>query len=182
MSKSGKGVQAEAGNRRGSTVAGAAGRSERWYGMRAAGVAAGRIAAPIVARNGGGRLGRLKAQWAAVVGTEFAAATWPEALAQDGALKLRVAPALALELQHRAPLLIERINVFLGRDAVTRLVLIQGPLPLLPAHRAAAESIPLPAEEAEALDERLADVADDDLRAALAGLGRLVLADGQRKQ
>ena len=39
-------------------------------------------------------------------------------------------PAAALELQHRAPLLIERVNLFFGRPAVTRLILVQGPLPL----------------------------------------------------
>jgi hypothetical protein len=58
--------------------------------------------------------------------------TWPEALARGGTLKLRVARHRALELQHRAPLVIERINLFFGRDAVTRLALIQGPLPLAP--------------------------------------------------
>jgi len=98
--------------------------------MRAAGIAVARVAAPIVARRGGGVLGRLKAEWAAVVGAELAALTWPESLGRDGALKLRVASHLAVELQHRAPLVIERINQFFGRGVVTRLVLVQGPLPL----------------------------------------------------
>ena len=88
------------------------------------------IAAPIVARRGGGVLVRLKAEWSAVAGAEMAAQTWPEKLGRDGALKLRVAPGFALELQHRAPLLIERINLFFGRAVVTRLVLVQGTLPL----------------------------------------------------
>jgi hypothetical protein len=153
--------------------------SERRPGMRAAGIAASRVAAPIVARHGGGVLGRLKAEWAAVVGAELAAATWPEALGRDGALKLRVASNLALELQHRAPLVIERINLFFGRAAVARLVLVQGPLPL-PAPPATAMPTPLAAEEAEALDLRLGDIADPELRAALARLGRLVLAGARR--
>jgi len=143
--------------------------------MRAAGIAAARLAAPIVARRGGGVLGRLKAEWAAVVGAELAAATWPESLGRDGALKLRVASHLALELQHRAPLVIERINQFFGRSVVARLVLVQGPLPLA-APLATAMPEPLSAEEAKALDLRLGDITDPELRAALAGLGRLVLA------
>lgn len=160
-------------------VPGAAAESERRPGLRAAGIAASRIAAPIVARRGGGVLGRLKAEWAAVVGAELAALTWPEALGRDGALKLRVASSLALDLQHRAPLVIERINRFFGREAVARLVLVQGPLPLATPSPVAMPT-PLTADEAQALDLRLAEIADPELRAALARLGRLVLAGARR--
>jgi hypothetical protein len=151
----------------------------RQGGMRAAGVAASRVAAPIVARRGGGVLFRLKAEWTVVVGAELAAATWPEALGRDGALKLRVRSSVALDLQHRAPLVIERVNRYFGRDAVARLVLVQGPLPLA-APPAAAAPTPLAPEEASALDLRLGDISDPELRAALARLGRLVLAGGRR--
>jgi hypothetical protein len=151
----------------------------RQGGLRAAGIAASWVAAPIVARGGGGVLGRLKAEWAAVVGAELARATWPEALGRDGALKIRVVSSFALDLQHRAPLVIERINNFFGRSAIVRLVLVQGPLPL-PARPRRAPPAPLGAEEAKALLARLAQIADPELRAALAGLGHLVLADKGR--
>src|SRR5580765_4598854 len=107
-------------------------RPEGWRqgGLRAAGIAAAQLAGPIVARHGGGVIGRLKAEWAAVVGAELGATTWPAALGRDGALKLRVASSVALDLQHRAPLVIERINLFFGRSVVARLALVQGPLPL----------------------------------------------------
>jgi hypothetical protein len=162
-------------------VTGAPAESERRPGMRAVGIAAARLAAPIVARRGGGVLGRLKAEWTAVVGAELAALTWPAALGRDGALKLRVASYLALELQHRAPLVIERINLFFGRGVVARLVLVQGPLPLA-ASTAAAMPAPLAEEEAKTLELRLGDIADPELREALAGLGRLVLAGARRGQ
>ena len=143
--------------------------------MRAAGVAASRIAAPIVARSGGGVMSRLKAEWGAVAGADFAAISWPEALGRDGALKLRVEPDQALELQHRAPLLMERISGFFGRGVVARIVLLQarrvGTSPAaMPAHPE-----PLGAAEAKVLDTRLGDIADPELRAALSRLGRLVL-------
>ena len=147
--------------------------------MRPVGSAASRVAAPVVARHGGGVLSRLKAEWAAIIGPELAAVTWPETLGRDGALRLRVASILALELQHRAPLVVERINRFFGRDAVARLVLVQGPLPLAATPAPAAQT-PLAAEDAQALDRRLDDIADPELRAALARLGRLVLADERR--
>jgi hypothetical protein len=139
--------------------------------MRAAGVAAARIAAPIVARRGGGVLARLKAEWSAVAGPDFAGAAWPEALARDGALKLRVEPSLALDVQHRVPLLIERINRFFGHAAVARIILLQATLSG-PALRAPSE--PAAEGEAVAIDAGLENIADPELRAALSGLGRLI--------
>ena len=146
----------------------------RQGGMRAAGVAAARIAGPIVAGNSGGVLSRLKAEWGAVAGVDFAAISWPEALGRDGALKVRVEPGQALDLQHRAPLLIERINGFFGRGVVARLVLVQARRP--GANRVPpARPEPLGGADAKALDTSLGDIADPELRAALSGLGRLVL-------
>jgi hypothetical protein len=148
--------------------------------MRAAGIAGSRVAAPIVARRGGGVLGRLKAEWAAVVGEELAATTWPEALGRDGALKIRVVSSFALDLQHRAPLVIERINRFFGRSVAERLALVQGRVPLAARARPMPPA-PLAAADAKALDSRLAEIADPELRAALAGLGQLVLAGKGRR-
>ena len=129
----------------------------------------------MLARHGNGILARLKSHWATIIGAEMAAATWPEALVRGGTLKLRVAPARALELQHRAPLVIERVNLFFGREAVTRLALVQGPLPLAAAPTRAIARALAPAE-AEALEARLAEVASPALREALAGLGRRIIA------
>jgi len=157
------------------SLARADGAGERRPGFRAAGASLSRVVGPIVARHGGGILARLKSEWTAIVGPDIAAATWPEALARGGTLKLRVAPAKALEVQHRAPLVIERINLFFGRDAVVRLALVQGPLPLATPTRLPPPR-PLKAGEAVALDDQLAGVASAELRDALARLGRRVIA------
>ena len=93
--------------------------SEYHQGLRAVGVAVSKLAAPIVIKRGGGILVRLKSEWLAIIGSDWAAVTWPSALGRDGVLKLRAASTAALELQHRAPLLIERVNVFFGRLVVT---------------------------------------------------------------
>lgn len=137
-----------------------------------------RLAAPIVARDGG-RLARLKADWPAIIGAELAAATWPAGLSRDGVLKLRVASDQALEIQHRLPLVIERINLFLGREAVARIVLVQGPLPL-PSPPRPAPPAPLSAEEARALEGQVSAVPDPELRDALGRLGRSVVAAARR--
>jgi hypothetical protein len=167
-------------NRPGERLAGALRERERRGGMRPIATEAMRLAAASL-RNGGGTLARLKAAWPAVVGSEFAAATWPQKLGRDGALKLRVAAGIALDVQHRAPLLIERINLFLGRAGVDRLVLVQGPLPLPAAAPRAAVASALPAGEEAALKDRLSAIVDPELHAALAGLGRLLLAGAARE-
>jgi hypothetical protein len=146
----------------------------RGGGFRAVGVAVAKLAAPIAVKRGGGRLGRLKSAWAAIAGADWAAVAWPSALGRDGALKLSVVPAAALELQHRGPLLIERVNLFFGGAVVTRLVLVQGLLPQA-SIPAAPPPRPLNADEASALEHALRAVADPALRTALAGLGRAVL-------
>ena len=158
------------------------GRGERPPGFRALGVAASRLAAPIIAGRGGGSLARLKAEWVAIVGPEWADLAWPDALGRGGVLRVRVLPAAALDLQHRAPLLLERINMFFGRTVATRLALVQGPLPLPPLARTTAPP-PLSATAVEALDRSLAEVADPKLREALARLGRSVLrrSEGERR-
>jgi hypothetical protein len=161
------------------TLAATAGQSERRPGLRAVGGAVTRLAAPIIARSGG-MLARLKADWPAIIGAELAAATWPAGLGRDGALKLRVASDRALEIQHRIPLVIERINLFVGRDVVARIVLVQGPLPLPGSLRRAVLPPPLSTEEVRALDGQLAAIPDPELREALARLGRSVVASSKR--
>lgn len=155
------------------SLTGASAESERRQGMRAIGVPVSKLAGPIVARRAGGVLVRLKTEWAAIVGKDWAEVTWPSSLGRDGVLKLRTASGAALELQHRAPLIIERINLFFGRQVVNRLILVQGPLPLTPTPGGPTIRTLSPGE-AKALDARLAEVADPELRAALARLGRAV--------
>ena len=157
-----------------STVAGVETERERRPGLRALGEAVARISGPIAARRGG-TLARLKSDWRSIVGSELAEATWPAGLGRDGVLTLRVGSERALEIQHRAPILIERINLYLGREAVARIVLVQGPLPA-PSQQRPAPAPAVPAEEARAIENRLAAVVDPELHQALLRLGRSVWA------
>jgi hypothetical protein len=147
---------------------------ERRYGLRAVGAAVTRLSAPIITRRGGGVLARLKAEWPGIVGAEWAERAWPAALGRDHALRVHVAASAALELQHRAPLVLDRITLYFGRVVATRLVLVQGPLPLPPRGRAPALRPLAPAEAAQ-LAARLEPIADPALRAALMRLGHAVI-------
>lgn len=88
-------------------------------------------------------------------------------------LHVRVESAFALELQHRAPLVIERVNGYLGWACVGRLRLEQGPV-----RRGAAKpaSVRAPSAEAVAAAQAATEgVADEGLRAALVRLGAAVM-------
>jgi hypothetical protein len=170
--------------RKGRSLAGRSAERERQRGggFRAIGEPVSRVARPIAASAGGGLVARLKTAWAAAIGAELAAICWPEALSRDGALRLRCAPGFGLDLQHCTPLVIERINLFFGRAAVSRVALVQGPLPLAAPRQPAIPPQPLTQAEQQALDQRLSGVADPELRDALARLGQSLLLRGTGRE
>ncbi|MED5359394.1 MAG: DciA family protein, partial [Pseudomonadota bacterium] len=95
----------------------------------------------------------------------------------DGTLHLRVAPVAALELQHEAPRLIERINGYFGYAAVAELRLVQAPLKkrnLIPPRRAKKRVDP--ARQSE-LAHRLEAVEDPEMRQTLNRLGMAILSE-----
>lgn len=119
------------------------------------------------------------AEWPAIVGPALASQTcplriaWPRGEAGEGTLHLRVASgAMAMQLQHLEPQVLDRINGFFGYRAVGRLAISQGPLP---RQRSAPRPPPRQAPPEE-VERRLESVGDGELKAALAALGRWVLA------
>ena len=127
----------------------------------------------------------LVAHWQEIVGLDiarfarFERLNWPprgakadpEAARAPATLVLRIDSAFALEAQHLARLIVERVNAHLGWRCVEKAAFRQGPLPTArPTRRVAAPS-------AEALAEARAAAAVDDvaLREALARLGARVI-------
>lgn len=124
---------------------------------------------------------RLALDWPAVVGPALAAVTAPERLgaSREGrVLTVRAAGPVALELQHLAPQLIERINAHVGAGFIARLRIVQAARGH--AETQAAAALPprrAPAPEAAArVDRALAELPDGPLRDALARLGRAIAA------
>ncbi|WP_309646489.1 DciA family protein [Phenylobacterium sp.] len=126
--------------------------------------------------------GALQARWREIVGVEIARRTEPVKLTKPrtggpAALEIRVAGASAALIQHQAPEIVARVNLFLGEAAVNKLRIVQGPL------RATAEaakpprrrSAPLDAAQEAELERGLAETPDGPLKAALLSLGRGVL-------
>ena len=151
---------------------------ERRGRVQAVGAMLPRIAGRALDKQGLGEA-QLVQHWGAIVGERLAGGSSPEKLSfvrggrRDGTLKLRVAPGLALEIQHSEPTILERINGFFGYRAVARLTLQQTWSP----RRSAPPGLrPLQAGEAAELEGRVARVGDDALRTALKRWGAAILA------
>jgi hypothetical protein len=120
----------------------------------------------------------LVTRWAEIAGAEVAAHSeplkiqWPrpvEGQPQEPAtLVLRVEGPMALEIQHSAGVILERVNRFLGWNAVGRLALRQAPLSRRTPRDVATA---MDANRVAKVAETLTAVEDDELRAALARLG-----------
>ncbi len=122
----------------------------------------------------------LVTRWTEIVGAEIAAHSepvkiqWPrsdEAGARPpGTLVLRVEGPAAIEVQHLAHVICERVNGFLGWRAIERIALRQAPL----RH---ATRRPTPAADPAAaarIAASMPEIADEDLRGAVARLGAAV--------
>ncbi len=88
---------------------------------------------------------------------------------EPGTLVLRVEGPAAIEVQHLANVICERVNRFAGWRAVARLALRQAPLRR--ERKATRAADPIAAARVAA---SLSDIGDDDLKAALARLGAAV--------
>jgi hypothetical protein len=88
-------------------------------------------------------------------------------------LVIRIESAFALEMQHVAPLLIERINSRYGWRCVGRIVLKQGPVPGPKPRRAAIPE--LAPEDRARLAGKTSGIAEEPLRDALTRLGAAVV-------
>jgi hypothetical protein len=89
---------------------------------------------------------------------------------EPATLVLRVEGPAAIEIQHMSNVILERVNRFFGWQAVGKLALRQAPLSR-PKRRTRPKIDP---EKEAQVAATLTDVADDDLRAALARLGAAV--------
>jgi hypothetical protein len=135
---------------------------------------------PIFARQGFAA-SELVTHWPDIVGEEVAAFAEPIKLQwsrhdepgeQEAAtLILRVEGPAAIEIQHASDVILERVNRFLGWRAVARLSLRQAPLTR--RRKRAVRRAPDPAAVAE-VAAGLSDIADEELRGALARLGAAV--------
>ncbi|MBO6521319.1 MAG: DUF721 domain-containing protein [Rhodospirillales bacterium] len=119
-------------------------------------------------------------EWQSIAGELIGAHSLPDRIrfprdrSQPGTLYLVLENgALATEVIHFQPILLERINRFFGFRAVGDIKIIHGPLP----KRGTQKRPPLPAirpERRQEIEQSLASVGDEELRDALTRLGEHV--------
>lgn len=130
--------------------------------------------------------------WADIVGERLAAFTqplkieWkrkpphadPEARPEPATLVVRVESAFALELQHMAPTIIDRVNTYYGWRCIGKLVLKQGPVRRVEKRKPPA--LVLSPADREKVSSAIGDIQEDGLKAALDRLGQAIVSSGSR--
>ncbi len=141
---------------------------------------AGRIAARGFERQGFS-IQEVLTNWRAIAGDSLAEISQPERISKPrgeagAVLTVRVDRAGALELQHIAPLVVERVNTHFGYRAVARLQIVQGPVarPVAPPKR---PNRTLEPAELAALEAMLAEIKDPALKSALSSLGQRIMSE-----
>lgn len=123
--------------------------------------------------------------WEDIVGSRLAQHTrpmrigWPrqprhgDSTATPATLEVRSSSAFAIELQHTAPVIIDRINAHFGWRCIGRIAIKQGAVP-----RPTPPPAPRPVDAAAVRQatEATASVTDDKLRQALTRLGTAVIS------
>lgn len=148
---------------------------------RCATVDVGRLVGAVLgptARRRGFTQTAILADWCRIVGPALAGrcqpvrVEFPRGKARGGTLELRARGGAALEIQHLAPQLLERINGFFGYPAIRRLRLVQAPLASPAPRPPAAAPRALSVAEEALLRRSVGTLADQPLGMALLELGR----------
>ena len=128
---------------------------------------------------------RMLENWSAIVGPQLAAMSQPVRLSRlksgrdgeeisGGVLTVKAEGAIALEIQHLAPQIIDRLNSYYGYAAIARLNIVQGPVTVTPSPLSAPR---IKDEEISALADDFDEIETPRLKRALASLALLIRRD-----
>lgn len=136
-----------------------------------------RVARPVLGKRGFSA-GQVIGRWAEIIGTELAASTAPERVQFDrgartnGTLHLRVeSGAAAVLIQPQTPLIIERVNSFLGPGTINKVKVHQAPLPQRYVNKPIPRTKTITADALADAEREIGNLGSDSLKQALARLG-----------
>lgn len=139
------------------------------------------VEVPAIAKAALGSRGYAEAglftHWAEIAGASLAASSLPIKLAfprgkrDEGTLTVRCGGSAALELQHLAPSVLERINGHFGYRAVARLKIEQG---AVSQRKVVTPPPPLTRLEQSDVSNAVSPVQDPEIRASLSRLGSAI--------
>jgi len=131
-------------------------------------------------RKQGFAASELVTRWPEIAGADIAAHAEPERIrwprvtegepSEPATLVLRVEGPTAIEIQHQAGIIVERVNRYLGWRAIGQIALRQAPL----SRRNKQSRRKTDADAAARIASTLGAVSDESLRTALARLGAAI--------
>lgn len=153
------------------------GSSERRNGLRNVAPLVGNLTRPLVRKRGFFQT-EIILHWAEIVGRDLEKFTMPVKYIQPrgenaggGTLVIRVSGPVAIELQHRMPQIIDRVNTYFGYRAVERIKMMQGDISRPERTVHTPTSVP-EGNIARASEINIAKIEDPHLREILTRLGR----------
>ena len=131
---------------------------------------------------------QLISQWSVIIGQPLASycvpdkINWPRSATDaspkiGGTLVLRAVSGRGLDLQYEGPRIIERVNQFLGYGAITALKIMQDSLVV---EQPKPTPRPISAQAKQAWQEKIDDIADNELKAALSRLAAHAAPNGPK--
>jgi hypothetical protein len=142
-----------------------------------------KITKPIFNKYGFAHI-EIVSKWSQIVGEKISNYTLPRKITysrhaekSEATLHIDVSSsAMATELYYLEPLILEKIAVYLGHKAISKLKLQQNPTLFTIRNLAIKDSKQLQPNDHEKLTTMLKDVADEDLQLALYKLGQSIIS------
>ncbi len=133
--------------------------------------------------------GKMLSEWMHIVGEEIGHKTVPLDLKyirgnkkkNQAKLHLGVKSSYATEFVYKKSLVIERLNMFFGYDAIEDIKIIQQSSFMDKQEEVVAKSKDLSTVEREELDKKLDKIGENDLQIALRKLGKAILLQSDSK-
>ncbi|PRD45737.1 DUF721 domain-containing protein [Phyllobacterium phragmitis] len=164
---------------------------EGYKGFRPLADMASGVLDPVLRKRAGINLALLQS-WEDIIGSALGTQSrplkilWPRRAHEDdpfqpATLVIACEGFAAIRIQHETGEIISRVNGFLGFAAIGRIKIEQKPVPIAASRRRVGQAVVDAASEKH-IEAVTAEIEDDDLRAALARLGRSVIAEKAKRQ
>lgn len=176
-------MAAEKSSKEGSKTVGATKDKRRKFsGPRALAAVLPKVAEPAL-RKRGFAAAEIVTRWAEIAGEELAADSAPDHLSfpkgarQGGTLYIAASGSVALQIQHQAPSILQRINTYFGYSAVAKLSISQASFKPKQVETGIQPVIDPDPEQIERIASETSIISEPALRQALHQLGEAVERD-----
>ncbi len=150
------------------------------FGLMPLSLELGHIAKEVLGKHGFSNVDLL-AHWDDIIGFELAQGmkpdkiTYPKDKRQGGTLHVRVAAgAFAIVIEHQKKIILDKINTFMGYDAISDIKIKQNLMQIKPVAKTLSPPKELTAQQEEILQSKIADIKDETLKEKLYQIGKSI--------